>query len=260
MSTTVNPKNIVPSVNKAIDIIELIREKGGLTAKEIMAYLKLPASTCYKLVTTLESRGLIEKNPLDNKYALGVTLVKWGLRPNGESDLREIVVPHLRKLVKKFNETASLNVFNRSTYGVVLIEKVEGTQELRTTPEIGSEYPSYRTGVGKCLLAHLHPEQLEQFFHEVDFSRLDPPVSEEQLRRELEEVRRTGTAVSVNGLGTGATSVGAAVRDGQGKVIASIGLSGPMHRMAEQIPVMKNSLKRTALEISMELKRKTDNS
>lgn len=249
MGTRTGTRKLVPSVNRAIDIIFLLHTSGELPLKKIASQLEMPLSTCYNIVSTLEYRGIIQKDDSNSNYSLGLTLFQWGLQFYNEIDVRKVSIPYLHKLVEEFDESATLSIFNRITYESVVVAKVESTQILRTTPQIGAGYPAYGTAGGKCFLSNLSTEELDTFFRESN-SFLNSGLSEEKLRIELEEIKKTNVAVTVNELGNDAATVGAAIKNNEDKVIATLTMSGPVDRMTEKIPAMKQSITRAANEIS----------
>lgn len=229
----------------------LLYEKGSLPLKAITTELGLPLSTCYNIVSTLESRGVLEKDSHTNHYMLGITLMKWGFKAYNEIDIRKHAIGYLHKLVDIFNETAAVSIFNKPSYESVVVDVVEGHQILRTSPKIGSRYPLHKTGAGKCFLTSLSSQELKQYFMHVA-TELNP-TAQTKLATELQEIRQNGYAVTVNELGNNAASVGAGIRDEQAEIIAAISLSGPSERIIKQFTAMKETVKRFSDEISLQL-------
>lgn len=246
-------KNLVPSVNKAFDIVTLLFRKGSLTLKDITYELKIPASTCYNIVSTLEHRGVIQKDGQTNCYELGMSLMKWGLKAYNNVDIRKVAVKYLHKLVERFNETATVTVFNQASYESIVIDVVEGTELLRTSPRIGARYPLHVTGAGMCFLSSLPADGLTNYFELIQGEQLIRPISEEKVRANLQSIKENGYAVTVNELGTNAASVGAGIRNNVQEIHAAISISGPAERMKEQIPEMIKAVKSYADEISTRL-------
>lgn len=224
----------------------LLYERGSLSLKEITASLQLPASTCYNLVTTLESRGVIKKDTVTNLFSLGITLVKWGFKAHDDIDIRKVANVYLHRLVDTFDETATVTIFNRPSFESVVIDVIEGNQILRTSPRIGAKYPVHATGGGKCFLSSLSQSEIEHFFQQ-------HPTLNGALRSELQKIKEAGYAVTINELGNNAASVGAGIYNNFGEMIAALGLSGPEDRMIEKMSVMTETVKKYASEISTHL-------
>ena len=228
-------------------------EKSHLTLKEITTELQLPASTCYNIVSTLEHRGVIKKDIRTSEYELGLSLMKWGLKVYDNVDIRKIAIDYLRQLVDLYNETASISVFNPSSYESVVIEVVEGTELLRTSPKVGARYPLHVTGSGLCFLASLSPGKLSNYFEHMKTEPLNRPLSEDKVRASLVTVKENGYAVTINELGTNAASVGAGIRNERNEIFAAIGVSGPIERMKVRIPELVTTVRQFANEVQEQL-------
>lgn len=255
MMSVTKTKNQVPSIHKAIDILALLYEQQNLSVKDITSSLGLPASTCYNILTTLESRGLIAKDPQTSDYTLGVTLLKWGLKLYRNMDIRKIALPYLEALTRRFGESAVLLGLNLNSYESMVLEKVNSTHVVRAHLAIGNRYPLYVTAGGKCFLAFLPPHDLDRFFREVSLESysMNTITQEMKLREELEKIRQQNYAVTRNEFGNDAASLASPIIDRQGNVVGVISLTGPLERMNGQIPNMIDYLKEAAEEIGDQL-------
>ena len=122
MTNKRNPS--VQSVERAIDIMETFSaEEPGLGVGELSRRVKLPKSTVFRLLTTLESRGFIAQNSETGLYHLGVELIPLANSVFFYSDLRRIARPYLRKLANTLEETAGL--FALVDKEVVHLDQVE---------------------------------------------------------------------------------------------------------------------------------------
>jgi IclR family transcriptional regulator, pca regulon regulatory protein len=93
--------------------------------------------------------------------------------------------------------------------------------------DIGTRFPAAQTSQGKVLLAALPPEQVATTLAEPSRSGLPPYIgrSEQQLDRELTEVRARGWALADEELAPGVRSVAVPVRDGTGTVRAAMNVT-----------------------------------
>jgi DNA-binding IclR family transcriptional regulator len=87
----------------------------------------------------------------------------------------------------------------------------------------------HRGASGKVLLAHLDPEQAERVLAAAE--ALEPDRDLALLRRELDEIRRRGYAVSHAELDAGASGVAAPILDASGRLVAGITVAGPSERI-----------------------------
>ncbi|NEU31276.1 IclR family transcriptional regulator [bacterium LRH843] len=245
-------KSIVPSVDKAIDIIILLSQKPSLTLKEVYEELQLPASTCFNIMNTLQKRGFVEKDRFTSRFKLGLTLMKLGMQIYNDIDINKIALPIMKELVSKFGETSYLSIIDYSSYMGVVIEKIESQKTVTVIRSIGSKVPLYASATGKSLLSGLDNDELEKYFSKVKFERYTNKTitNKEKLMDELTEIRINGFAKTENDMGDGVSAISAPIKDYQGKVVAAISVSGPSNRLEEQIPLIIPEVKKAAKKIS----------
>jgi IclR family transcriptional regulator, KDG regulon repressor len=97
--------------------------------------------------------------------------------------------------------------------------------------------PAYCTALGKVILAALRPEQFERYLERVELKPLtDNTITDPQrLRKEIEEVRRSGIAFDDGELNGEVRCAAMPVRDFSGQVAGAIGISGPVWRLSIQM-------------------------
>jgi IclR family pca regulon transcriptional regulator len=90
--------------------------------------------------------------------------------------------------------------------------------------------------MGKILLAHLPPDELERYFATAAFKRLTHRtiVEPQRLRDALVDVRRRGWAVANEETELGVRSVAVPLVDRAGQVTAAINVSGHSSRVSLQ--------------------------
>ena len=64
------------SVTRAIRALELIAETGSLGVTELGRALDVHKATASRLIATLAERGLLERDPVTEKYRLGFGLIR----------------------------------------------------------------------------------------------------------------------------------------------------------------------------------------
>lgn len=199
-------------------LAELSREQG------------LNKTTAYRLLTALESEGLVERSASGEAWRLGPELIALGGRASGTLDLREAARPELEALARETRETASLEVLvGRDT---LIADEVQGGYVVGTAPAAGTRWPAHATSTGKAILAHADPASLEAFLAG-PLPRHTPRTlaSAGALRRELRKVRERGWAATTEELEAGYVAVGAPVRDAAGRVVAAVSVGGPRARL-----------------------------
>ncbi|MBO8137325.1 MAG: IclR family transcriptional regulator [Desulfotomaculum sp.] len=247
--------NIVQSLDRALSILEeLSRHDSGLGVTDISSVLGLHKSTVYRLLHTLMIRGYVEKIVSTEKYRLGLKIIELGQKRLESTEIRSEARHYLVKLMEETNETVHLCVLDNRE--VVYIDKVESSNTVRMYSRIGRRAPLYCTGVGKAILAFWPEEEIKKYVKEKGLSRkTDNTITElNQLLKHLEEVRQKGYAVDNEEHDPGIRCVAAPVQDYTGNVVASISVSGPTTRIAEdQVKLLAAKVKKCALNISKQL-------
>jgi len=219
----------VGTVDKAIDILFYLHacpDARGVTA--IGAALGLPKSSAHRLLRSLQSRGLVERDDR-GRYRPGIGLVALGL---GALE-REPSVVAARVVLEDEAEALGETFFLVGVRGreLVVLDKVEGTGFLRAAPRIGSSVPVHATAVGKLFLAFAPLEvpfpvgQLEAFTSKtaIDAGSLRAAVAETKLRRWASNRDEWIPGLSV---------LAAPVRLGD-RMVAAVALAMPSARLEE---------------------------
>jgi IclR family transcriptional regulator, KDG regulon repressor len=227
-------ENVVKSVSRALDIIALVgMKKGGLGVTEIANQIDINKSSVFRTLSTLVQYGYIEQDRETGKYKLGYKFLDVSSKLLESIDLRTEAKPFLQELEQRTNEVIHLVVIDQGE--VVYIEKLEGTETLRTHSKVGKRAPMHCTSVGKAILAYL-PE------HDVlaILDRKGMPyhtdltiTSKGALLQELKEIRLRGYSLDLEENEYGITCIAAPVFDHLGKVVAAVSISGPTTRMTK---------------------------
>jgi DNA-binding IclR family transcriptional regulator len=191
----------------------------------------------------LERHRLVSRNPQNGYYIPGIKLFELGSKAVPQHLLLKIARGYLEKLVYETGETAHLCVLDEGE--VLYLEKVESSHSMRISSNIGSRNPVHTSAVGKALLAYLSEEEVDNILKNKGLKAYTRHsiTNAAQLKIELLSVRERGYAVD-NEEGTeGVRCVGAAVRDHEGNVVASISVAGPAFRITDdKIPVIAKSV------------------
>src|SRR3989442_14545411 len=104
----------VQVLDRALGILDLLSTQGPeLAPAELSGQLVLHKSTLHRLLQVLEQHRLVDKNPRNGKYRLGLKLFEFGTKAVAQLDLRERVQPYLERLVYETGETAHMCILDR---------------------------------------------------------------------------------------------------------------------------------------------------
>lgn len=207
------PPATVKSAMRTLDILEFVVQQGRpVAAHEIAGALAIPVSSTSYLLTTLVGRGYLDRS--GRRYGPGPALTR--LSPSeAVPTLAERVAPLVRSLRVQLNETAGF--FVRRDFEIEAVASEIGLHALRYTLEVGQRAPLHSFSAGKAILATFEDEELERYLQVAQRVAFTPNtiVEAEALRKEIEEVRRTGIARTREEHTRGIIGIGcAAVIDG----------------------------------------------
>jgi IclR family acetate operon transcriptional repressor len=243
-----------PGTQAALRTVRLLKAfppgRETLRLSELCRRVGLNKTTTYRLLTALESEGLVERGPGGEAYRLGPELLVLGARAFGASDLREAARPELLALARTTRERASLEVLVGAD--VLVLDEVMGGYLVGAMPSVGTRWPAYATSTGRALLAHLPREDREAFLRgplPAITARTITDVA--LLKRELARVEDQGYAVSAEELENGFVAVGAPVQGPEGGAVAALCVGGPRVRLGSgRVREIARRLRRSAVRVS----------
>lgn len=225
-------KEEIRTLKRALDILltfDLNEKK--LTLTEIAAKISLAKSTTLRYITALERDGFLVKNE-DNTYTLGYKVYYLGMVAKDSIELRKVALPIMQDLQAQSSET--VNLYLHENDKIVCFEQIESTHALKRTVRIGDKFPIWSGASGKSILAFLEEEEVDRYLNDIrpytDFTITD--INE--IKRELENIRRHKYAVSRDERELGVACVTAPIFDAYRTVIGSISMSGPSLRFTEE--------------------------
>lgn len=244
----------IQSIDKALDLLELLSEHGSLSLIELTELLEQPKSSTYRIVLTLEQRGFISRSDEDGKYCLGYKQLMLTRNLLERNTLRTAALPEMKRLSERYGDTVNLGVLLEGK--VLYVEILESTHALRMTDSIGSQSPFHATAIGKAIAAHMPWDAVRELASRFGM----PPItantihSEESLSLALKQIQVQGYALDDQEIVEGARCVAAPVFDMYGRPLGAISLSGAMHRFKEErLPEISEHVREAALAVSQKL-------
>jgi DNA-binding IclR family transcriptional regulator len=244
----------VKSVYRAVKILEAFDADEGMTVTEISKRFNFPKSSVHQILNTLTNENMLKKDPVTNKYFLGIKLFILGDKARANLEIRKVATPFLRRLKDKFNETVHLTLLDNDE--VLYIECLESSKLLRTFSVLGYRAPLHCTAVGKAMMAFLPPEDLDRVIQNKGLPKFtkNTITDKKTLVKELNTISTRGYSVDNIEHEQGVRCVGAPIRNHEGHVFAAISVTWPSQRLTlSRIPKIAESVINTANEISRRL-------
>jgi IclR family transcriptional regulator, acetate operon repressor len=230
---TVNAKTISTGTEAAERVADVLlalsRGESAIGVSAIARELKLSKAVVHRILQSLASRDLVRIDPISREYSLGPSATALGARALRQLDLRVVARDDLVGLRNETRETTTLSllVVDKRTY----VDQYESPQEIKMTVEPGRLYPLYAGASSRAILAFLPAVDVARVLS----SGLEPLTEEtirdlDMLKERLAQVRANGFATSRGERQSGAGSVAAPVFRGDGRVVGSISVCGPLVR------------------------------
>jgi len=249
-----NNQNYYPVkvLEKSFLILDLLHKNGSPTSiTEISSKLSIYTSTVYRILSTLKSGGFVEQDLKSQRYFLGLKFVEFGASKLQNMDFVKAILPHLKRLREKFNETVHLGV--RRENEILYLAKEESSQTIRMFSRIGNRCPIHCTGLGKTILAHLSVKERNEILEQTKLI----PYTENTIadttifEKELSAIRKQGFAIDDEEHEKDVFCIAVPVINFEKKVIAAISISIPKFRInPKKIKKIKEALIEASDEIS----------
>ncbi len=246
MSSTTKPYPGTQSVLRAVSLLKVFDDDHpawGLT--ELAGEAGLNKTTTFRLLSALESEGMVARSDTGDSYVLGPEIVVLGGRALRANNLRRASRPQLEELAAMTGETASLEVLSGSE--MLIIDEVPGDHLVGGVRSIGTRWPVHGASTGLALLA-AWPEKEREAFLQKPLQPITPRTitDQDELRSLLWAIHGQGYAVADEMLELGLIAIGAPLYDYDGRAVAAISIFGPKIRLAEETLSAKGELVREA--------------
>lgn len=219
------------TVQRAFEILHLLRDRGELGVTEIAAELSIPKSTVHDYLRTLRAMGYVVNDV--GTYRLGFRFLELGGQTKHRNRLFQVARPELERLVAETAEVVSLNIEERGEFVVVDAEFGENSLRLGVYP--GLRIPLHTHAAGKAMLAHFTDEKVRGIVEDHGLEpRTEHSITDlDELTTELESIREQGYAVDWNEQIVGMGVAAAPIIAGD-EVIGSIGIVCPTDRLRNE--------------------------
>lgn len=244
------------SLQKAMHILFYMGQHGPeLRIAEIAAGLHLNKTTVYRLLSAMEHLDLVQRDPGNEHYRLGLKLHELGTKAARSRTLQTESRRYLKEMAHVCNEAVSLAV--PGSGGVVCLERFDSPRTMISvrTP-VGAVFPAHCSAAGKAVLAYLREEDVDAILVKNKLTRYTPYTHTRvaELKNDLRRIRQRGYALDEQELECGLNGVAAPVISQDARVIGAVGIAGPTQRfqgkdLAEKIDLVKMTAQKIAVNL-----------
>jgi DNA-binding IclR family transcriptional regulator len=234
----------VQSVLKAFDLLEALATEDSIATIPLLSKkLDLSRNKIFRLLATLEDKGLIERDEPTGTFRLGMYAFEMAQHILKSTSLIRLAHPVMEELARKHDEAVYMTVMNNDE--VLFLDMVDSFQQIKTTAMVGRRFPFFTNAAGKAIKAMSSSDMIERLGKRR--ASMDGIPDIKKLETELRDIRQSGVAVDFGGLGEGICAVAIAIRDYAGKVVGALTMLAPSFRMLQErleveiIPSMRES-------------------
>jgi len=242
----------VPALERGLRLLcEFSREHRSLSAPELARRFDLPRSTVFRLLTTLENMGFLERAEGGRDYRLGLAVLRLGFEYLASLELTQLGMPLLQRLCDELRTPCNLVV--RDGRSIVYVAKVAPPTPFASSVTVGTRLPAHATVLGRILLEDLTLVQLRALYPEDRLEAFSPrtPVTVDQLFDMVQADRQRGYVLGEGFFESNISTIAAPVRDHSGHIVAALGATITSdHIDQSRMDEMVQRVRQTADEIA----------
>jgi len=238
------------TVQKALNILEMLAEAESLHPSDLARELGLSRSNVYRLLASLEAMGYVEKMD-SSRFGLSFKVFMLGSNISRRNQILRISHPIMSRLAKLCHENINLAIMYRQK--ALYIDQIESPHPLKLNQPVGKTDPLHCTALGKALLSGLSGRELEAFLRSnklISYTK-NTIADPESLIAEIQKVKKRGYAMDIEETHEGIHCIAVPILDNTNKVIAALSISAPSVRLTkQQMRKLRIPLINTSKEIS----------
>lgn len=239
----------IQAVDRAAVLLKAVADsRRPPTVAELAGITGLNRSTAWRLLATLDRHGLVERDPVTQRYSVGYAILQMGASGDHDALVRR-ARPVLERLATSTGETASLAVAKR--FELVYVDQIEAPHVM--SPNwLGRPAALHATSSGKAFLAWLPPEEREALLTPARLKRFTDTTltTRKELEGEFGAVRRDGYSMCIGELEETLYGASAAVLNERERPVAIVSVWGPQHRIPDgRLPEIGQQAVRAAADI-----------
>ncbi len=216
--------SFVGSFAKGLRVITVFgREREALTVSEVAELADLDRAGARRFLRTLVALGYATTD--GKRFRLTPRVLELGFAFLSSLSIDELARPLLARVSAKLSESSSMSMLD--DLEIVYVARVATSRIMSVRLGVGARLPAVSTSMGRVLLAHLSPRDLDARLQRAELVRHTPHTitTKRDLKKELRRVREQGYAIVDQELEQGLRSLAVPVVDRDGGVRTAINVS-----------------------------------
>lgn len=211
-------------IKRSVDILEYAAgHLDGFRISDVMHDLNIPKSSAFDIIYTLIECEMLEiKNERLKTFALGPKTYDIGYQYIKDNNIIDIATPILKKLGDTLSKTVFMGKYDNDE--VLYVFKYQPPTAILNHCSVNTRADLFCTALGKAMLAY----RTEEFdFSKIQFKKFTEKtiLTVEDLKKNLEEVKKNGYAVDYREIKDYMLCVSAPIFDVNGKTNYAISVS-----------------------------------
>lgn len=244
---------MIPTLERTFQILEYMYSNvDSLSLSTITQDLGIPKTSVFRIMSTMEKWGYVEKIKDQEKYRLGKTLIKVGQRAASDIDITDIGMPYLRELSKEVGESVNLGILYEND--ILTIANLKG-EDFYLISKLIPFSPLNCSAMGKQYLADFSDKALKDYFQSSKPQKrtVNSIMTLDRFLTLKDKIKQEGISYDREEYEYGLTCFAAPIRDKKGSLVAAISISGPTTRLQYKgEEMLKDAIKKKSHEISKE--------
>lgn len=226
------PKHPVRTVDRTLEIVEIVQELDGAGVSEIAERVDIGKSAVHNHLDTLASRDYLTKE--GDEYNIGLSFLSLGVYARNRNEIYDAARSEVDKLADETGELANLAV-EKNGKGIYLYQ-AHGENAVELDTYEGKRVNLHCTGLGKAILGFRPRDEVDEILdrHGMPSMTEHTYTDREAFHEELDRIREQKYAIDHEERLTGLCCVAAPITDDQDRSIGSISVACPLHRTSDE--------------------------
>jgi IclR family acetate operon transcriptional repressor len=223
------------------------KSRAPVDVLDIIASLKLPKATAYRLVDWFVTQGYLSREPGRRRLIIGPKLTNLAFGALSSSMRND--TPHvlLQRLVHTLNETCNIGTLLNGE--VVYLDRVEAEDwPLRLHYTSGSRVPLHCSAIGKLYLALAAAPRRRRLLQNLEMRRFTEQTITDGVRldAELRQIRKEQVSFDREEYLAGVICIAVPVVGKNGELLAALAIQAPearmnVHTARRHLPALRNA-------------------
>jgi DNA-binding IclR family transcriptional regulator len=219
----------IDAIETSLHLIEALRRYESVTLTELANETDINKSTAFNHLETLERNEYVVKE--GNNYRISCRFLELGARARDYHEVYHSAREEIKRLSAETGEISAL-LTEEHGYGTFL-HREEDANAVQIDSYVGQRIYLHGAALGKAILASLPREEVDEIIDQRGLPAItsNTITERDQLYAELDQINERGVALDDQERLNGLRSVATPLTDGNGNVLGSLSIAGPVSRI-----------------------------